>query len=70
MALPTNQPIAPTRNDERSADDAIAARTRSRPFHPIYNYAVVTDAEEGLILVNVDTLADGESAQQLPAAAR
>jgi hypothetical protein len=29
-------------------------------MHPIYSYAVITDAEEGLILVNVDTLADGD----------
>ena len=33
---------------------------QEQPFHPIYNYAVITDAEEGLILVDVDTLADGE----------
>jgi hypothetical protein len=31
-----------------------------RPFHPIYNYALITDSEEGLILVDVNTLADGE----------
>ena len=31
-----------------------------QPIHPIYSYAFVTDAEEGLILVDVDTLADGE----------
>ncbi len=29
-------------------------------FFAIYNYAFVTDAEEGLILVDVNTLADGE----------
>ena len=33
---------------------------QEQPFHPIYNYAVITDAEEGLILVNVNTLADGD----------
>jgi len=33
---------------------------QEQPFHPIYNYAVVTDSEEGLILVDVNTLADGE----------
>ena len=55
MALPTNQPIAPTRN-------TIEMRTanQEQAFHPIYSYAVVTDAREGLILVNVDTLADGD----------
>jgi hypothetical protein len=30
-----------------------------QPFHPIYNYALVTDSREGLILVDVNTLADG-----------
>jgi hypothetical protein len=29
------------------------------PFHPLYSYAYITDAREGLILTNVDTLADG-----------
>jgi hypothetical protein len=29
-------------------------------MHPIYHYAFVSDAQEGLIVVNVDTLADGE----------
>ncbi len=29
-------------------------------FAPIYNYAYITDAKEGLILTNVNTLADGE----------
>jgi hypothetical protein len=55
MALPTNQPIAPTRNTE-----ALRDMNQEQAFLPIYNYAVVTDAMEGLILVNVDTLADGE----------
>lgn len=55
MALPTNQPIAPARNTE-----AMRKANQEQPFHPIYNYAVVTDAQEGLILVDVNTLADGE----------
>jgi hypothetical protein len=33
---------------------------QEQAFLPIYNYAAVTDAVEGLILVNVNTLADGE----------
>jgi hypothetical protein len=33
---------------------------QEQPFHPIYNYALVSDAEEGLILIDVNTLADGE----------
>ena len=55
MALPTNQPIAPTRS---TAD--MREMNQEQAFLPIYNYAVVTDAVEGLILVNVNTLADGE----------
>ena len=33
---------------------------QEQPFHPIYNYALITDAEEGLILVDVNTLQDGD----------
>ncbi len=55
MALPTNQPIAPTRNTPQ-----MRALNQEQAFHPIYHYAVITDAEEGLILVDVDTLADRE----------
>jgi hypothetical protein len=55
MAIPTNQAIAPTRNTA-----ALRELNQEQPFHPIYSYAFVTDAEEGLIVVNVDTLADGE----------
>lgn len=29
------------------------------PIHPLYRYALVTDAEEGLILIDIDTLTDG-----------
>jgi hypothetical protein len=56
VALPTNQPINPARN----TGDLMRTVNQEQPFHPIYRYAAVTDAEEGLILVNVDTLADGE----------
>ncbi|HEY5072275.1 MAG TPA: hypothetical protein VII63_09610 [Caulobacteraceae bacterium] len=55
MALPTNQPIAPMRNTQ-----AMRTVNQEQAFHPIYHYAVITDAQEGLILVNVDTLADRE----------
>ncbi|MCT2401538.1 hypothetical protein NZK81_18450 [Novosphingobium sp. HK4-1] len=33
---------------------------QEQAFEPIYSYAAITDSEEGLILVNVDTMADGE----------
>ncbi|WP_128891014.1 hypothetical protein [Erythrobacter sp. HKB08] len=55
MALPTNQPINPLRNTQ-----AMREANQEQPFLPIYNYAVVTDAVEGLILVNINTMADGE----------
>ena len=55
MALPTNQAIAP----ERNTGDLMRKVNQEQPFHPIYNYAFVTDSEEGLIVVNVNTLADG-----------
>jgi hypothetical protein len=55
MALPTGQSIAPLRNTEE-----MRTMNQEQAFHPIYNYAVVTDAEEGLILVDVNTLTDGE----------
>ncbi len=31
-----------------------------QPFHPIYNYAVITDSVEGLILTDINTFADGD----------
>lgn len=31
-----------------------------QPLHPLYRYALVADGEEGLILVDVDTLTDGD----------
>jgi hypothetical protein len=56
VALPTNQPINPARN----AGELMRTVNEEQAFHPIYHYAAVVDAAEGLILVNVDTLADGE----------
>lgn len=55
MAIPTNQAIAPERNTPE-----LRALNQEQPFSPIYHYAFVTDRAEGLIAVNVDTLADGE----------
>ncbi len=55
IALPTNQPIHPPRN----TGDLMRTVNQEQPFHPIYNYALVTDSVDGLILVDVNTLADG-----------
>jgi hypothetical protein len=56
VALPTNQSIAPLRNQ----GELMRKTNQEQAFHPIYSYALVTDAEEGLILVDVNTLTDGE----------
>ncbi len=56
VALPTNQPIAPERNQGELMRDI----NLEQPFHPIYNYAYISDAEEGLILTDVNTLVDSE----------
>ena len=56
VALPTNQPVYPPKNE----GDLMRVDNQEQPFHPIYNYALVTDREEGLIVVNVNTFADGD----------
>ncbi len=56
LALPTNQPINPARN----VGNRMRVDNMEQPFHPLYNYAYMTDSAEGLILVDVNTLADGE----------
>jgi hypothetical protein len=54
--LPTNQPIHPVRNEGAlMRDDNL-----EQPFHPIYNYVLIVDSQEGLILSDVNTLSDGE----------
>ncbi|MBV8806525.1 MAG: hypothetical protein JO042_15820, partial [Sinobacteraceae bacterium] len=55
VALPTNQPIHPARNTGK----LMREDNEEQPFHPIYNYALITDSREGLILTDVNTLADG-----------
>lgn len=57
MALPTNQPVSPERNADIVEN---MPENLEQPMHPIYNYAFVVDAVEGLILVDVNTLQDGE----------
>ena len=56
VVLPTNQPINPLRNQ----GDLMRIDNQEQAMHPLYSYALITDAEEGLILVDVNTLADGE----------
>ncbi len=56
VALPTNQNINPARNE----GDLMRIDNLEQVIHPLYDYAFIIDAEEGLILVNVNTLVDGE----------
>jgi len=56
MALPTNQPINPLLNQ----GELMRVVNQEQPMHPIYSYMFITDAVEGLIVVDVNTLADGE----------
>ena len=68
VVLPTNQPINPERNAGMQQPILPAtdfAKTmlednEEQPMHPLYKYAYITDAKEGLILTDVDTLQDGE----------
>ncbi len=52
VALPTNQPISNNRDHD--------PKNEEQPIHPLYRYAYVTDRFEGLIVVDVDVLADGD----------
>ncbi len=56
VALATNQPISPLRNDI----PIMTGDNQEQKMHAIYRYAYITDSVEGLIATNVDTLADGE----------
>jgi hypothetical protein len=57
MAIGTTQPISVQRNRAITRD---FPDNQEQVMHELYRYAVITDAVEGLILVDIDTLADGE----------
>jgi hypothetical protein len=50
IALPTNMPIDPTREQNPA--------NQEQPWNPIYRYAFVSDAVEGLVVVDVTRLGD------------
>jgi hypothetical protein len=56
-AFPTTQPVLP----ERNQGELMRVTNEEQPFHPIYNYALITDSVEGLILTDANTLHDGEA---------
>ncbi|HEX7828023.1 MAG TPA: hypothetical protein VF787_00125, partial [Thermoanaerobaculia bacterium] len=53
VALPTTMPVDPTRKTGTIPEN------QEQPFHPLYRYAYIADREEGLIVVDVTTLTDG-----------
>ena len=57
VALATTQPVSYKRNVTITTD---FPSNQEQKMHPIYRYAVVSDSVEGLILVDIDSLADGE----------
>ena len=56
IALPTSQPVAP----ERNTGDLMRNENQEQATHPLYKYAFITDAVEGLIATDVETLSDRE----------
>ncbi|MBX3693110.1 multiheme c-type cytochrome [Dokdonella sp.] len=57
VALATTQPVAPKRNE----GELMRGPNAEQVMHPVYRYAFITDAEEGLIATDIDTLVDGEA---------
>jgi len=56
VALPTTMPMDPLRKTQ------FIAENNEQPIHPLYKYAYIADREEGLIVVDVSTLTDGNPA--------
>jgi len=56
VALPTTLPMQPNRQTQ------LIPENQEQPIHPLYKYAYVADREEGLILIDVTTLTDGDPA--------
>ncbi len=59
VALPTTMPVAPSRQDQPAFLQHKEDNQEQR-MHPLYRYAYVTDRFEGLIVVDVETLSDGD----------
>ncbi len=56
VMLATTQPVSFARNEKARE----IAANQEQAMHPLYRYAFITDSEEGLIVTDIDTLADGE----------
>jgi hypothetical protein len=59
VALPTTMPVSPSRQ-ERPAFVKHSKSNQEQVMHPLYRYAFFTDLYEGLIVVDVETLSDGD----------
>ncbi|MEO7862447.1 MAG: hypothetical protein ABIU05_18845, partial [Nitrospirales bacterium] len=59
VALPTTMPVSPSRQD-RTDFVKLSKDNQEQVMHPLYRYAYVTDLYEGLIVVDVETLSDGD----------
>lgn len=59
VALPTTMPVSPSRQ-ERPVFLKHKDGNQELPMHPLYRYAFITDKFEGLIVVDVETLSDGD----------
>ncbi len=57
MAIATTQPVSVSRNENIVKN---FPENHEQVMHDIYRYAVITDSVEGLVLVDIDTLADAE----------
>jgi hypothetical protein len=53
VALPSTMPMDPLRQTQ------FIPANEEQPIHPLYRYAYIADREEGLVLVDVTTLTDG-----------
>jgi len=63
VVLPTTQPVRPDRNGDANDPERASlmqGTNLEQAMHPIYRYAAITDAREGLILTDVVTLGDAE----------
>ncbi len=56
VEMATTQPVDPVRNKS----DLMQGANQEQLMHPIYRYAFITDAEEGLIATDITTLVDGD----------
>ena len=53
LALPSTMPMDPARKTQ------FIPENEEQPIHPLYRYAYIADRDEGLVIVDVTTLTDG-----------